>query len=79
MKSRLLLLAAVSAALMPAQQDRGLITGVVKDASGALIPDASIAATRNETNTVTKMVSSNTGDYTFPSLEIGTYTVRVEK
>lgn len=64
---------------MRAQQDRGLITGVVKDASGALITDASIAATRNETNTVTKMVSSNTGDYTFPSLEIGTYTVRVEK
>ena len=79
MKSRLILLAGFCAALLSAQQDRGLITGSVKDASGAIIPDAAITATRNETNTISKSVSSSSGDYTFPSLDVGTYTIRVEK
>ncbi|MCX6598332.1 MAG: TonB-dependent receptor [Acidobacteria bacterium] len=79
MKSRLILLAATACALLNAQQDRGLITGVVKDSTGAIIPDAAITATRTETNAITKVSSASSGDYTLPSLEIGTYTVRVEK
>ncbi|MBY0376112.1 MAG: carboxypeptidase-like regulatory domain-containing protein, partial [Bryobacteraceae bacterium] len=78
MKARLLIgLLWVSAAF--AQQDRGLITGVVKDSSGAIIPDANITATRVETNSITKTTSASSGDYTVPSLEIGTYNLRVEK
>ena len=50
MKLRLLLLAFACCALLSAQQDRGSITGVVKDSTGALIPDAKITATRIETN-----------------------------
>jgi hypothetical protein len=79
MKSRLLLITLCLLGSLSAQQDRGLITGVVKDASGALIPEATVTATRTETNTISKSSSSSTGDYTFPSLEIGTYTIRVEK
>jgi hypothetical protein len=51
----------------------------VKDGTGAVITDANVTATRTETNTVIKVSSGNSGDYTLPSLEIGTYTVRVEK
>ncbi|MCX6612094.1 MAG: carboxypeptidase-like regulatory domain-containing protein, partial [Acidobacteria bacterium] len=79
MKFRLLLLAMSCCAFLSAQQDRGSITGVVKDSTGALIPDAKITATRIETNTITNIASSSSGDYTLPSLDIGTYNIRVEK
>jgi hypothetical protein len=79
MKICLRLFLALSCALAFAQQDRGLITGVIKDGSGAVITDANVTATRTETNTVIRVSSGNSGDYTLPSLEIGTYTVRVEK
>ena len=64
---------------LSAQQDRGLITGAVKDSSGAIVPGVSISATRMATNTTGKSSTSSSGDYTFPSLEIGTYTIRAEK
>jgi len=79
MRICLRLLIALSCVSLYAQQDRGLITGVIKDGTGAVITDANITATRTETNTVIKVSSGNSGDYTLPSLEIGTYTVRVEK
>jgi hypothetical protein len=80
MKPRLVLFAiAWFALLLHAQQDRGLITGAVKDASGAIVPGATVTVTRNETNTVTKTESSSTGDYTLPSLDTGTYTIKVER
>ena len=79
MKFRLLLLAMSCCAFLSAQQDRGSITGVVKDSTGAIIPDAKITATRIETNTIIKSASSSSGDYTLPSLDVGTYTIRVEK
>jgi hypothetical protein len=62
-----------------AQQDRGLITGVVKDSSGAVIAGAQVTATQTQTNATFKTVTSDSGDYTVPSLPIGTYTVRIEK
>jgi hypothetical protein len=67
------------AGALVAQQDRGIITGVVKDASGAVVGGAKVTATRTETNTVFTTVSTETGDYTLPSLPIGTYNVLVEK
>lgn len=79
MKFRPLLLVFTFCAVLTGQQDRGSITGVVKDSTGALIPDAKITATRIETNTITNIASSSTGSYTLPSLDIGTYTIRVEK
>jgi len=80
MKPRIVLLFSIACiVLLQAQQDRGLITGEVKDSSGAIVPGASITVTRIETNTISKTASSSTGDYTLPSLETGTYTIRVER
>lgn len=79
MKSRLLLLTLVLAGAVFAQQDRGSITGVVKDTTGALIPNAAVTATRIETNTTLKTVTTASGDYSFPTVDIGTYSVRVEQ
>jgi hypothetical protein len=66
-------------ALAYGQQDRGIITGVVRDSTGAMIGGARVTATRTETNTKFSTVSTETGDYTLPSLPIGNYTVLVEK
>jgi hypothetical protein len=79
MKSRLHLLTLVLAGAVFAQQDRGSITGVVKDTTGALIPNAAVTATRTETNTTLKTVTTASGDYSFPNVDIGTYSIRVEQ
>jgi hypothetical protein len=57
-----------------AQEQRGAIQGIVKDASGAVLPGASVTV---ETGTGVKLdaVSDSTGEYRFPSLLPGTYTV----
>ena len=62
-----------------AQADRGTISGVVTDASGAAIPEAKVTAIHVATNTMSATVSTSTGDFTIPSLQVGEYTVRVEK
>lgn len=74
-------LIALAALLLPvfAQQDRGLITGVIKDATGAIVPGARITITQTQTNSNFTSVSADSGDYTVPSLPIGNYTVKVEK
>jgi hypothetical protein len=61
-----------------AQTDRGVITGTVKDASGAVVPNASVTAVQITTNTAFKSTTTAAGDYTIPSLPVGTYRVRVE-
>src|SRR5690349_13467127 len=49
---RLFLLAGVMAAQLSAQGDRGVITGTVTDASGAIVPGAAITIIQNGTNTL---------------------------
>ena len=65
--------------MLLAQSERGTISGTVKDASGAVIPDANVAVTNTATNASITMRTGGTGDYTAPSLPVGPYSVRVEK
>ncbi|MGD0295270.1 MAG: carboxypeptidase regulatory-like domain-containing protein [Terracidiphilus sp.] len=53
------------------------IQGVVTDATGALIQNASVTATNVATQVKHKTVSSSGGLYSFPNIAIGTYTVEV--
>jgi hypothetical protein len=62
-----------------AQSERGTIAGTVKDTTGAVIPGTKIVVTQAQTGVSINLLSSETGDYTAPSLPVGTYTVRVEK
>ena len=61
------------------QSERGTITGVVLDASGAVVPAASITITNPETNVTLHATSNAAGEYTVPSLQPGSYNVRAEK
>jgi hypothetical protein len=56
-----------------AQTDRGTITGTVSDATGAVIPGATIEARNINTGTVYQAGSSETGNFTLPQLPAGTY------
>ncbi len=60
-----------------AQSDRGTITGTVADATGAVIPGATIEAKNLGSGTVYTGGSSETGNYTLPQLPVGTYEVTV--
>jgi len=58
-----------------AQADTGRISGVIKDASGALMPGVVVVATRADTGDITTAKTDSTGAYTFPSLRAGQYNV----
>src|SRR4051794_24649078 len=60
-------------------QTFGEITGKITDSSGAAAPEAVITVTNSNTNAARRTVTTDTGDYGFPSLPPGTYNVRVEK
>ena len=69
----------LGATLVQAQQETATITGEIKDASGATIPQAAITITNIETGISSKSVTSEQGMYTVPNLRPGAYTLTVEK
>lgn len=62
-----------------AQSERGTVTGVVQDTSGAVIQGARVIVTNTATNVSLDATTNQSGEYTVPSLQPGTYNVRVEK
>jgi len=60
------------------QSDRGTVTGTVSDATGAVIPGASVVATNTETATRYETVSTETGNYTLSQLPAAVYQLSVE-
>ena len=62
-----------------AQYENGSIVGSVRDASGAVIPDASIKVTNIATGVVSTRQSNDSGDYEVPALRVGQYNVEVTK
>ena len=63
---------------LKAQIDTGSITGIVKDASGAVIPGAKISLTNNATSVKIATVSTPTGNYAFSGLIPGAYTIEAQ-
>lgn len=56
----------------------GSIAGQVVDASGAVIPQATVMALQANTNAQWKTVTDATGSYIFPNLPVGSYTVSAQ-
>ncbi len=56
---------------------KGAITGTVVDATGAVISGASVTATNDATGITTKTTTTGAGDYNFPNLDPGIYSVSV--
>jgi len=68
-----------TSALLFGQSDRGTITGIVTDPSGAVIPDATVTVINASTNARSVVLSTSSGSYTVPQLTTGTYKISVEK
>jgi Carboxypeptidase regulatory-like domain len=71
-----LLVAAVSFAQL---STTGTITGTVRDASGAVVPGASIVIINAGTRVQRKTLSNSNGSFVLPGLTVGTYGVTVTK
>jgi hypothetical protein len=69
------LVALTSAVPATAQITRGAISGTVRDATGAVVPGASVTVTNVETNQVKTAVSDSDGFYRVAALEPGRYNV----
>jgi hypothetical protein len=61
-----------------AQQATGTILGVVKDASGAVIPGVSVTIMNEETNLTRTTLTGENGAFRAPALPVGRYNVKVE-
>jgi hypothetical protein len=74
----LLLWAAMLAPLAYAQLPTATILGVVKDTSGAVVPDTNLTARNVETGQARTAVSASDGSFRFSALPVGAYEVRAE-
>jgi len=77
--SRAVLVLFASALWLPAQQDMGLITGIITDSSGAAVPGAQVTVVNPATNESRTVQTAEAGAYTVGPLRIGTYDVSVEQ
>ncbi len=57
----------------------GSISGLVTDASGAVVSGASVTATNTQTGVQSKATTDAKGFYSFPALLIGTYDVEIRQ
>ena len=65
--------------MLMGQLSTGTILGVVKDPSGAAIPDATVTVTNTSTNIARTGTTDSDGAYRFDALQPGPYTITVTK
>src|SRR5262249_47289853 len=61
-----------------AQTATSVIFGTVTDTSNAAVPNVPVTATLSTTGVSTKVVTNESGNYVFPNLQPGTYTITCE-
>src|SRR4029079_10866210 len=69
----------LAAATVAAQSFRGGIVGTVTDATGAAVAGAKVTATHTGTGLARETLSGGNGNYSFPELPLGDYTISVGK
>jgi hypothetical protein len=67
----------LSGTLAGAQTFRGAINGTITDPAGAAVPGAKVQATDDGTGIAHQTVASGAGDFSFPDLPLGSYTITV--
>ena len=65
----------LSAAFLQAQVVGGTISGTVTDATGAVIPNAVVVVHNQDTGTQRTLTTNSAGEYSAPSIPVGTYLV----
>src|SRR5919199_598451 len=80
--SALALIASLLLSFAPAARAQGSasrLMGVVQDASGAVVEGATVTLTNEGTNVSLTTETASTGTYVFDSVQVGSYSVTVEK
>ncbi len=72
---RVMALVALSSTFAYAQSTT--LTGVVTDTAGGVVPGASVSVVNNATKVALESVSNTAGQFSFPGMPVGTYTVTV--
>jgi len=72
-----LLLALASVPAMAQSSSASSLSGTVVDADGGAIPGATVVVKNNATSVTTEAVSNSSGQFSFPGLNAGIYTVTV--
>jgi Carboxypeptidase regulatory-like domain/TonB dependent receptor len=75
----LLMLLTLGTRTAHAQLDAATLNGTVTDATGAVIPDATVTITNAGTGVSRATVSNQAGDFSVPALDPGKYTVATSK
>src|SRR5258707_12638877 len=65
----------ICSTLMSAQSTGGRILGRVADSSGAVLARVKVTATNEATGIVRESDTNDSGDYAFPEISVGTYTL----
>ena len=60
-----------------AQTSRGIVSGVVKDPNGAVVPGAEVTLTNTDTTVARSTVTNDEGFYRFDAVDLGNYSVRI--
>ncbi|HVT98367.1 MAG TPA: TonB-dependent receptor, partial [Acidobacteriaceae bacterium] len=61
------------------QYENGSLVGTVRDSSGAVVPRTAVSVTNTATGITEKTTSNDQGDYEFPSLRTGVYTINASQ
>ena len=60
------------------QSTTGTLTGIITDPQGAIVSGATVVLTNSETRVETRTTSNDQGEFVFPSVAPGTYSLGVE-
>jgi hypothetical protein len=66
-----------STLIVHAQSTQGTILGTVKDKSEAVVPNAEVKLTATDTGTIKTAKTNSSGNYQFPNLNAGSYTLEI--
>ena len=67
----------VSSMLIFAQTSRGVVSGIVKDQNGAVVPGAQVTLTNTDTTVERTITTNDEGFYRFDAVDLGNYSVRI--
>jgi hypothetical protein len=67
----------VCASAIAYAQGSSSISGVVSDTAGGAVPGATVTVTNDATKVALENVTNSSGQFSFPALPVGTYTVKV--
>ena len=67
----------LNGSFLPGQTNGGSVVGSVHDPSGAVVPKADVVLTNTETGAVMNTKSSSSGEFVFPLVQVGNYTLAI--